>query len=178
MTDDPMTQVLALLHKLDARLERVETGQDGLRADVAGLVGVIDRLRAEFDRLRAEFDGLRGEFDGIRGEFDGIRGEFTSLRAGQERLEASFERLSANHERLEAALVRLRADVMDRIDRLQDALTVQQEEAVVNFAVADRAERIALSARDEARSMAEQLTAMMRIVRRLDSDVRQLRGGV
>ena len=46
----------------------------------------------------------------------------------------------------------------------------------MNFGAAGRAERIALSAREEVRAMGEQISAMVRQIRRLQSDIREIRG--
>ncbi len=70
-----------------------------------------------------------------------------------------------------------RADVMERIDRLQqDALTAQRDDDVVNFGAAERAEKIALGVREEVRAMGDQINAMVRQVQRLQSEVRELKG--
>lgn len=59
---------------------------------------------------------------------------------------------------------------MARMDRLQDALTSQKEAGIVNFGAAERAERIAKGTSDEVRTMGEQLNAMVRQIRHLESD--------
>jgi hypothetical protein len=75
-----------------------------------------------------------------------------------------------------AELVRVRTDVMDRIDRLQDTITTVRDEDAFNFGAAERAERIALDTREEVRAMGEQISAMVRQIRRLQSDIREIRG--
>jgi hypothetical protein len=72
--------------------------------------------------------------------------------------------------------VRVHTDVMDRIDRLQDTITTVRDEHAVNFGTAERAERIALNTREEVRAMGEQISAMVRQIRRLQSDIREIRG--
>ena len=70
-----------------------------------------------------------------------------------------------------------RADVMERIDRLQQvALTAQRDDDVVNFGAAERPEKIALGVREEVRAMGDQVNAMVRQIQRLQTEVRQLRG--
>jgi uncharacterized protein (UPF0335 family) len=97
------------------------------------------------------------------------------LESGQEQLRAD---LLARVERLEGELVQTRADLMARMDRLQDVLTAEHEGEIVTLGVAERAERIAKAAQDEVRLMGEQLNAMIRQIRRLQSDVETLRGGL
>ena len=89
------------------------------------------------------------------------------------RILAALEQLRDD---LAGQLVQLRADVMARIDRLQDALAAQRDADAVNFGAAERAEKIALRAREEVRAMGGQVNAMVRQIQRLQSKVRQLKG--
>jgi hypothetical protein len=76
-------------------------------------------------RLAERLDGLTAYVDKLptRAEFDKLptRAEFDKLPT-----RAEFERLRAD-------LDRARSDIMARIDRLQDELTRQGEEGVVNY---------------------------------------------
>jgi len=75
-------------------------------------------------------------------------------------------------------LGRTRSALMARMDRLQEALVRQHEDDTVNFGAAERAERIAKGAVDEGRILGEQFNALVRQVRRLEEDIRTLRGGI
>ncbi len=46
----------------------------------------------------------------------------------------------------------------------------------MNFGAAERAERIALNTHEEVRAMGERISAMVRQIRRLQSDIREIRG--
>ena len=46
----------------------------------------------------------------------------------------------------------------------------------MNFGAAGRAERIALNTREEVRAMGEQINAMARQLRRVQQDIREIRG--
>jgi chromosome segregation ATPase len=70
----------------------------------------------------------------------------------------------------------LRTDLMARIDRLQDALTQQRVSDVVTYAAAERAETIAKATRSEADSLGDQMAALTRMVRRLETRMDQLEG--
>ena len=98
------------------------------------------------------------------------------LESGQEQLRNGLEQLSNGQEQLSAELTRTRADLMARMDRLEDKFTAQREGEVVNLGISERAERIAKGAQDEVRIMGEQVNAMFRQIRRLESDIRHLRG--
>ena len=86
-------------------------------------------------------------------------------------------RILAAIERLEAGQDRLRGDLMARMDRLQDALTLQHDDVIVSMGAAERAERIARSALEETRALGEIVTVQTRQIQRLQSDIRQLKGG-
>lgn len=90
--------------------------------------------------------------------------------------DVTLETLAALVQRVIEGQDRLRSDLMARMDRLQDALTAQHDADVVNYGAAERAERIAQSAREEVRALGEQVGAMVRQIQRLQSEVRQLRG--
>ena len=84
-------------------------------------------------------------------------------------------RILAALERLEAGQAQLRVDLMARIDRVQDTLTTVRDDITV-VGRADQAHRAADNVRDELRALNEVVTGVIRQVRRLQSDVRELRG--
>ena len=65
---------------------------------------------------------------------------------------------------------------MARMDRLQDAITLQRDENIVHLGAGERAEKIALGTREEVRVMGEQINIMIRQIRRLDEGLREIRG--
>ena len=77
--------------------------------------------------------------------------------------------------RLGAHLDERFANAMTRLDRLQQDLERRLEEEVVKYSDAQRAQRLAQSNSDEVRLLAEQVVALTGLVRRLESEVRQLR---
>ena len=58
----------------------------------------------------------------------------------------------------------MRVALMDRIDRVQDAVTLQHHERVVDVASSERAERLAKAARDDATAIGEIVTPLIRVV--------------
>jgi hypothetical protein len=68
------------------------------------------------------------------------------------------------------------AGIMARLDRMQEDLTRRLDAEVVNFGAAEHAERIARGALDEVRALGEQVNALTRLLRRLEAEVRSLRG--
>jgi polyhydroxyalkanoate synthesis regulator phasin len=75
---------------------------------------------------------------------------------------------------LRADITQLRVDMMERIDRLQDRLTANHETEIVNFGLAERAERSAKVAREDVQSISEQVNALTRQVRSLSGRVDHL----
>ncbi len=57
------------------------------------------------------------------------------------RVLAALERLVKGQDQLRTDLIRTRPEIMERIDRLQDALTPQHQGEIVTLGVAERAER-------------------------------------
>ncbi len=117
--------------------------------------------------LQGEVGGLRHEVGGLRGEVGGLRDQVGSLRTGLGKL--SIE------------LAAVRADVMGRIDRLQERLESVRDDLVVNLGQAQRAEQIALNVREETRNeqkefrlLAEQVSGLQRAIFRINTRLDQL----
>lgn len=105
----------------------------------------------------------------VAGLRDVTAGEIASLRTDVTSLGTSVTSLRED-------MNKLRIDMMDRMDRLQDVLTVQRDELVVNYGAAERVEKIARAAQEEVRTLGEMVTPMVRQIRRLQDEVRTLRG--
>jgi hypothetical protein len=57
-----------------------------------------------------------------------------------------------------------RSEIMARIDRLQDAVTLQHEERIVDIGSAERAERLAKAAQEDAASIGAIVAPLVRLV--------------
>jgi hypothetical protein len=93
------------------------------------------------------------------------------------RLEAGLGNVTSRMDRLEDGQTQLRTDLMERIDRLQHTVDSVKDDIVVTYGANDRIERIAKSASDETRALGEVVRAMQRQIKRLQTDVDQLRDG-
>jgi hypothetical protein len=71
-------------------------------------------------------------------------------------------------------LAKERVALMDRLGRLQDAITAIRDDGV-NMSRADRAHQVA-DTREELRSLGDLVNAMTRQINRLQTEVRQLKG--
>ena len=109
-------------------------------------------------------------------EPSGIDAKLDLILAEQARMAAEQARMTAEQARMRSDFTDLRTALMDRMDRLQDALTVQKDDMIVPMSAAERAERIAKAAQDDARTLGEMVMPMMRQIRRLQEDVRALKG--
>ena len=61
-------------------------------------------------------------------------------------------------------LTSTRVAIMARIDRLQDAATLQHDERIVDIGSAERSERLAKAARDDVTAIGEIVTPLIRLV--------------
>jgi hypothetical protein len=119
------------------------------------------RVLAAIAQLGVEVVQLRGDMTQLPGDMidrtDGLRADMMQFRADMDRL---------------------RIDVMGRMDRLPSVFSGMQQDITVNFAAADRAERIARNAadsvRDEMRAVVDQVSAMERQIRTLGARVTHL----
>jgi len=88
----------------------------------------------------------------------------------------ALARLESRLVRLEDGQTALRVDVMARMDRLENKLTEIRDDIAVNFGATDTVKRANDNTREELRSLGETVSAMYRVVRRLDDRVRHLEG--
>ncbi len=164
-------------------------GQEALREDVASIRGDITSIHGDITSIRADITSIHGDITSIRGDITSIRGDVASLQQGQEALRgdvavihSELAGIKEHQEWMATDITRFRTDTMDRIDRLQDRVTVGlsalQDDTIVTETANERAERIALAVQAETRSLAEMITPMTRQIRRLQDEVRALRGGV
>ena len=106
---------------------------------------------------------------------DPVLAALTRLETGQVSLRADLAGLGAGQGSLGADLARLRADVMDRIDRLQNTVEGMRDDIRVNCGASDRATRIASGASEEVRALGAEVSAMERQIMRLRADVDELK---
>ena len=152
-----LTDVMAGMHRMEARLERMEARLDSVEVR-------LDRMEVRLDRMEAGQERTEVRLD--------------RMEAGQERTEARLDRLEAGQDRM-------RVDLMARMDRLQSGQNQLRDESIVNYETMVRAERSVASAmgglREEIRFGATQVEALtaeqrtlVRMIRRIDSRVAAL----
>ena len=98
------------------------------------------------------------------------------LAAGQASMGANLADLAAGQASMGADLTRLRVDMMARMDRLQDSLTAIRDDISTNYGTAEAAQRANDNTRTELRALSEVVSSLVRQIRRLDSEVRILKG--
>ena len=77
---------------------------------------------------------------------------------------------------MRAEMATMRADIRARIDRLQEDLTRQWESNVVELGTAEMALRKNDTTRSDVQTLTDMVLALTRQVRRVDAELRQLRG--
>jgi hypothetical protein len=98
-----------------------------------------------------------------------------AVRAGQNARRAGQDALRSELEEMRRAHLTTRAEIMARIDRLQDRVAAMAEDIGVNCGRADRAGGRAASALREIRAPATEASAMERQIRRRRADVDRLK---
>lgn len=113
----------------------------------ATLQAILDRVV----QMQAGQDQLRTGLDDVRSELGQVRSELTQVHTAQGQLRDEL----AN---LDASLARTRTDIMARIDTMQTELTLHVESRVVDFASAERAERIAKDTQSQTAALVSSLS--------------------
>ena len=127
------------------------------------------RILAIVERLEV------GQADLVAGQA-GLVAKQTDLAAGQADLVAKQADLVAKQASMGADLTRLRVDMMARMDRLQDSLTAIRDDISTNYGTAEAAQRANDNTRTELRALSEVVSSLVRQIRRLDTEVRILKG--
>ena len=102
----------------------------------------------------------RDEVAAIRAEITDIRADIAEIRATM----ATRDELAKLRTSLRDELTEVRVAVMARIDRLQDAFTMLHEERIVDIGSAERAERMAKAAQEDASAIGNIVTPLIRLV--------------
>jgi len=83
MSDDPLTQILATLHRVDTRLETMERGQGNLERGLAevraNLMARMDRLQDTLNRVHEDITVNIGRADAVERKGDHTRDELRDL---------------------------------------------------------------------------------------------------
>ncbi|WP_428489012.1 hypothetical protein [Rhodopila sp.] len=156
MSDDQTGRILAIVERLEAGQPRLLDGLTKLEARQTKLEAGQTKLEAGQSKLEA------GQ---------------AKLEAGQAKLEAGQAKLEETAIRQGDDLTRLRVDVMARMDRFQDSLTAIRDDISTNYGIADAAQRANDNTRLELRALGDVVSGLVRQIRRLDTDVRSLKGG-
>jgi chromosome segregation ATPase len=164
-----------VLGEIGALRDELRTEIGTLRDELRTEIGTLrDELRTEIGTLR---DELRTEIGTLRDE---LRSEIEALRAEVNDLRSQVERLRSEH-------IRTRADIMERIDRLQFRVDSHADDIKVALGAAHMLED-RVKTRDDAvvdrelardreiRGQSDLITAMQRQIMRLQTEMAELRG--
>lgn len=98
----------------------------------------------------------------------------TGQRVTSETLAGRMDRLEVRLDQLEAGQNKLRAAVMERSDRVQNAVTQSRDDHAVNFGASDAVKRADENTREERRSLSEVSFTLVRRRRAVGNRVDQL----
>ena len=101
MTNEELSQQIAALaatvtekfNEIDGRLDKLQAGQDDLRAK-------YDELKAGQDDLIAKYDGLASKYDELKAGQDDLVTKYDDLKAGQDDLVTKYDELKAGQDDL------------------------------------------------------------------------------
>lgn len=84
--------------------------------------------------------------------------------------------LKAGQSGIRDEITRTRANIMERIDRLQDAVTAIRDDIAVNMGAADAMQKANDNTRELVRLQGEQLSIMWEQLKQAQQDIRELKG--
>jgi phage shock protein A len=129
--------------------------------------------------VMAEEHSGEGEFKG-GGDFvarlTDVAAALDRLEGGQASIGTKLSALETGLSSVEAGQTKLRADVMERIDRLEDGITGMRDDLTVTFGASDSVRRAHSSTREELRELSDSVSALYRKLARLETQVRELKG--
>jgi uncharacterized protein (UPF0335 family) len=70
----------------------------------------------------------------------------------------------------------MRADIMDRVYRLENGMTQIRDDIAVDMGAAEAAERANENTRADLRTLSERVSVMWKQIKRLESDMREVTG--
>ncbi len=130
-------------------------------------------------RLQDSFGHMEGRLQASLGllRSDVMEHVESRLQAGIGQLESRLQAgLGQLESRIQASFGVLRSDVMERIDRLQNVVTLIRDDVAVNFGSSSAVKLANDNTREELRALGDVVSAMHRQIQRLQTDVRELRG--
>lgn len=150
-----------------------------IHAKLDAILGYVATLptRDELAEIRATM-ATRDELAEIRSDLTALRADLTALRDEHTRTRAEImdriDRLQVVVSAQGADLIKARSEIMARIDRLQDAWSLQHEEHIVEVGSFERLERIAKATREEVTSVGEMVTPLIRLVHHMRMQIEEL----
>jgi chromosome segregation ATPase len=100
-----------------------------------------------------------------------IRDNLTRLEAGQGSIRDNLTRLEAGQGSIRDDLLKTRAEIMERIDRLQNTVTSIHDDIAVNMGAVDSARLANDNTREDVKQMREQMSVMWRQLKAVQARV-------
>jgi chromosome segregation ATPase len=128
-----------------AALIRLEAGQSKLEAGQTQLEAGQTRLEAGLTRLETGQAELEAEFGRLQAEQNSLRSDFL------------------------AELGRTRSDILERVERLEDAVNRIRDDIAVNMGAVEQVERVNEHTRADVRTLREQMSIMWKQIKQLQT---------
>jgi hypothetical protein len=100
--------------------------------------------------------------------------DISARMATREDLDALRSDLRGEIAQTRGEIIKTRAEIMARIDRLQDAVSLQHEERIVDVGSAERTERMAKAAQEDAAAIGKIVTPLVRLVHHMRTQLDDL----
>jgi chromosome segregation ATPase len=130
------------------------------------VLAALARLEAGQSRIEAGQTGFDAMFAKLETGFAGLEAGLAGLEASQKSLRSEFP----------AELGKTRADIMERVDRLQHAVTLIRDDVAVNMGAVEASSRVNENTRADLRTLGEQVSVMWKQLKQLQSEMREVRG--
>jgi chromosome segregation ATPase len=144
--------VLAALTRLEAGQTRLEAGQARLEVGQTQLEAGLSQLDVKLSQLEPRLGQLEAELGRLKAEQKSLRSD------------------------LLAELGRTRSDIMERVERLENAVTLIRDDIAVNMGAVEAVERANDNTRADVRSLHEQMSIMWKQIKRLQTEMREIKG--
>jgi outer membrane murein-binding lipoprotein Lpp len=138
------------------RPDQILTAIAELHGDVAQLRGDMTQMRGDMTQLHGDVAQLRGDMMQLHGDVAQLRGDMTQMRGD---------------------VAQLLGDMMGKLEQIQNDLTGIHEDIGVNMGRAERALATNENTRNELRMLGGEVAAMWRQIKRLETEIRELRDG-
>jgi chromosome segregation ATPase len=126
-------------------------------------------------RLEMKVDEIGAKLSNVDARLSNVDAKLSNMDAKLSNVDAKLSNMDTRLANVEAGLAATRADVMARLDRHEDKLSAMHSDITVNMAAVGHVRDNHAGMRKEQESTNELVYAMMKQIRRLQTDVEELK---